>query len=356
MSQPPAPLASLLPAPIHPVILCGGGGTRLWPRSRSERPKPFLPLLGNQTLFQQALARCADRSIFAEPIVVTGIEHVALVEHQSATGAETTLIVEPVARNTAAAIALAAARLPADAVMLVCPSDHHIADAIAFHKAAVAAARLASEGWLVSLAVTPDRPETGYGYIKQGASLPGGFAVERFVEKPPLAEAERYLDEGGYAWNAGIFAFRAATLLEELALHRPALAEGIARAVAAGRSAGTRFHPAAEPLAEIAAEAIDRAVMENTRRAAMVPAAMGWSDIGNWASLSDALPADDAGNRAVGDVELVECAGVLALSDGPRISVVGLEDVCVGVDGNDVLVTSRAAAQQVGQLRGARGQ
>lgn len=341
---------------IHPVILCGGGGTRLWPRSRKQSPKPFLPLLGDETLLQQTLARCSDEAIFAPPMLVAGADHVPLIREQAGELAPGALIVEPAAKNTAPAVALAAARLDPDAVMLVCPSDHHIADTAAFHAAALAAAALARDGWLVSLAITPDRPEVGYGYIKRGDALAGGFEVERFVEKPSLETAQAFLADGTYAWNGGIFAFRAGALLAELATHRPAIAEAVERAIAQGSVKGAEFNPAAEPFAAIEGESIDYAVMENTRRAAMVPAAMGWSDIGNWASLQDTMPRDAAGNHAPANAELVDCENVLAVSDGPRISVLGLKDVCVIVDGDEVLVTTRDAAPHVGKLGGAKEQ
>lgn len=341
---------------IVPVILCGGGGTRLWPRSRRNCPKPFLPLLGERTLFQRALDRCADSGTFASPVLVAGKAHVELIEAQAADLADGSLIVEPSARNTAPAIALAAARLDPDAVMLVCPSDHYIADTAAFVEAAKAAAALACGDWLVSLAITPDRPETGYGYIKRGAGLSGGFEVERFVEKPSLERAEQFLAHGGYSWNGGIFAFRAGALLNELAEHRPDMARMVREAVGCGRQDGIAFHPDADAFDSIDGESIDYAVMENTRRAAMVPASMGWSDIGNWASLQDALARDEAGNHAEGQVELLDCEGVLALSNGPRISVVGLKNVCVIVDGDEVLVTSREGAAHVGKLSGAKDQ
>lgn len=343
-------------SPIVPVILCGGGGTRLWPLSKRAKPKPFLPLLGERTLFQQALDRCADRAVFADPVVVAGKAHIALIEEQAGKLEDGALIVEPEPKNTAPAVALAAARLPADAVMLVCPSDHFIADEVAFVEAARSAAMLASQGWLVSLAITPDRPEVGYGYIKRAGELPGGFEVERFVEKPSLERAEQFLADGGYAWNGGIFAFRAGTLLEELSRHRPQMADCIAQAVGNGREQGAQFQPAAEAFAQIDGESIDYAVMENTSHAAMVPANMGWSDIGNWASLQDALPADAAGNHAPPDAELLDAERVLVVSDGPRVSVAGLSDVCIIVDGDDVLVTSREAAPNVGKLSGAKNQ
>jgi mannose-1-phosphate guanylyltransferase len=348
-------------SPIHPVILCGGSGTRLWPMSRKVKPKPFLPLIGEKTLFQQAVGRVATDDRFAAPIVVAGEAHCDLIEEQLSGASDYQLIVEPMGRNTAPAIALAAARLPADAIMLVCPSDHHIADEAAFRAAAVSAAELARESWLVSFGIAPERPETGYGYLHRGGELPGGYQIAQFVEKPDLATAQTYLESGEYSWNGGIFAFRAGALLNELNIHRPAMAQAVAIAVAAGRSEGARFHPQAEAFAEIEGDSIDYAVMENTRRAAMVPVDMGWSDIGNWAALHDALAeqpdgTDAAGNVAKGAVDLDQCRNVLAISDGPRVSVIGLEDVCIVVSGDEVLVTTRDGAQRVGKLPGAANQ
>jgi mannose-1-phosphate guanylyltransferase/mannose-1-phosphate guanylyltransferase/mannose-6-phosphate isomerase len=341
-------------ASIHPVILCGGSGTRLWPRSRASRPKPFLPLVGEQTLFEATLARCAS---FAAPTVVTGAAHLPHVEAQLGTGSGAAIVVEPSQRNTAAAIALAALRLPDNAVMLVCPSDHHIADPAAFADAARAAARLAGEGWLVSFGIAATAPETGFGYLQRGVPIDGlGFKVARFVEKPDLDRARQFLADGGFAWNGGIFAFRVGTFLAELETHRPKIAAQARVAVAAGSVEERRFHPEAAAFAAIESESVDYAVMENTARAAMVPADMGWSDIGNWDALHAALPRDAAGNTVRGRAELVDCRNVLADSDGPRISVIGLEDVVVVVDGDEVLVTTRAGAQKVGKLSGAANQ
>ena len=255
-----------------------------------------------------------------------------------------------------ASLGIAAALLPADAVMLVCPSDHHIADSAAFTATARAAARLAAEDWMVAFGIAPDRPETGYGYIRTGDAIEGGHRVDRFVEKPDRPTAERFLAEGGHAWNGGIFAFRAGAFMDELERHRPEMAEAVRKAVAGGHYQGQEFHPAAEPFAEIAGESVDYAVMENTDRAAVVPADMGWSDIGDWRALRDAREADDAANRVAGRVELVECRNVLVDTDGPRVSVIGLEDVIVVVDGDEVLVTSAAGAQLVGKLSGAASQ
>jgi mannose-1-phosphate guanylyltransferase/mannose-1-phosphate guanylyltransferase/mannose-6-phosphate isomerase len=267
------------------------------------------------------------------------------------------VIVEPAAKNTAAAIALAALRLPEDEIMLVCPSDHHIADCEAFAAAARSAATLAAEGWLVSFGIEANSPETGFGYQRQGEAVGDhGFKVAQFVEKPDLARAEQFLAEGGYAWNGGIFAFRAGTFLAELEAHRPLLFDAVKRAVAGGKTDGQRFHPDAAAFAEIESESIDYAVMENTTKAAMVPADMGWSDIGNWQALHLARERDENGNAVSGDAELVDCRNVLVDSDGPHVSVIGLEDVIVVVDNGNILVTTAAGAQKVGKLHGAVNQ
>ena len=346
---------------ITPVILCGGSGTRLWPRSRATKPKPFLPLIGEDTLFAATVLRCADQAHFAPPIVVTGTKHLEHVEAQlPVAGGE--VIVEPEARNTAAAIALAALRLPEDAVMLVCPSDHHIADCENFTAAALAAAELAAQDWLVSFGIEAKTPETGFGYLRRGEAIGQGpgAKVAQFVEKPDLARAEQFLSSGDYAWTGGIFAFRAGFFLAELEQHRPAIAAAARAAALAGREERVgdhrRFHPGAAEFAAIESESVDYAVMENTRRAAMVPADMGWSDIGNWEALHAARERDADGNHVSGPAELVDCRNVLVDSDGPRVSVIGLENVMIVVDGDEILVTTAAGAQKVGKLKGAINQ
>ncbi len=344
---------------ITPVILCGGGGTRLWPFSRRAKPKPFLPLVGEQTLFEQTLARVSDDATFAAPIVVAGAAHCDLIEQQIDKSLEWRLVVEPSAQNTAPAIALAAELLPPDAIMLVCPSDHHIGDPAAFQAASTAAARLASEDYLVAFGIAPDRPETGYGYIERGDQVGDGFRIARFIEKPDLEKAQEYLSCGAFCWNGGIFAFRAGHLLAELAEHRPDMARLVADSARNGKQDGRKFHPAAAPFAAIAGESIDYAVMENTARAAMIDVDMGWSDIGNWAALGDALhPTSDQSGNIVhsGQADFDQCEGVLAVSDGPRISAVGLKDVVIVVHDGEVLVTSRDGAQRVGKLPGASSQ
>ena len=343
--------------PIVPVILCGGSGTRLWPRSRAAKPKPFLPLVGDKTLFEATLSRCPASGGFSPPIVVTGTRHLDHVEAQLGPVAGAEIIVEPAARNTAAAIALAALRLPADAVMLVCPSDHHIGDPAAFAAAACAAAELAEDGWLVSFGIEATAPETGFGYLKRGEPIGAkGFRTARFIEKPDLERAQQFVADGSYAWNGGIFAFRVKDFLTELGTHRPGILEGVRAAVEAGKVDGRSFHPDSELFSAVESDSVDYAVMENTQRAAMVPADMDWSDIGNWVALHAAMACDEAGNCARGPAEMVDCRNVFVDSDGPHVSVIGLEDVVVVVDGDNVMVTTAAGAQKVGKLSGAVNQ
>lgn len=343
---------------IVPVVLCGGSGTRLWPKSRKIKPKPFLPLVGDATLFTATLARCAREAGFGDPLVVTGADHLSYVEQQVPDPERTRIIVEPQGRNTAAAIALAALSLPEDAIMLVCPSDHHIGDVQAFQSAARQSAELAGQGWLVSIGITPTAPETGFGYLKRGDVIDGsaGRRVERFVEKPDLARAMEFLASGEYAWNGGIFAFRAGTFIAELDRHRPEILAAVREAIVRGAADGMRFHPDAATFAQVRSESVDYAVMENTDRAAMVPAVMAWSDIGNWQALHEALDHDESGNTVRGTADLRDCTNVLVMSDGPRVSVVGASDLIVVVDGAEVLVCTHDGAQSVGKLSGAISQ
>lgn len=341
---------------ITPVVLCGGSGTRLWPRSRAVKPKPFLPLVGDSTLFEATVERAATQYGFAPPLVVTGARHVEHVEAQLG-GIDAMIVVEPAARNTAAAIALAALRLDPDAIMLVCPSDHHIADGGAFRAAAHNAAALAAEGYLVSFGIEAKTPETGFGYLEKGEPLAhGGSRVVRFIEKPDRAKAEALVAAGTFAWNGGIFAFQVGTFLDELAAHRPDILAAARAADAAGRHQGRQFHPGSAEFDGFTPESVDYAVMEKTTRAAMVPVDMGWSDIGSWDALHMALERNADGNSVQGRAELVDCRNVLVTSDGPRVSVIGLEDVVIVVDGDEILVTSHAGTQRVGKLDGAVNQ
>ncbi|MWV26502.1 mannose-1-phosphate guanylyltransferase [Aurantiacibacter rhizosphaerae] len=339
---------------IVPMVMCGGNGTRLWPRSRKAKPKPFLPLLGDSTLFKATLARCADKAMFAPPLVVAGEAHIEHIRAQLSDGGS--VIVEPGARNTAPAIALAAARQPEDAMMLICSSDHHIQDTEAFRAAIVSAAKIAGEGQLVAIGIRPTAPETGFGYIQHGNEIAHGHKVKRFVEKPDLERAKAFLAEGDFSWNGGIFVFKAGAYMDELRRFRPDIVSLVEQAVSEGREDGNLFYPAAEPFLKIEGDSIDYAVMEKTQKAATVTADMGWSDIGNWKALYDEQEADHAGNLVRGDADLVDCENVYVDSDGPRVSAIGLKDVVIVVDGDDILVTTMDGARKVGKLPGAENQ
>lgn len=341
---------------IHPVILCGGSGTRLWPRSRASKPKPFLALTGRRSLFEKTLDRVKDRQIFEAPTIVTGADHLEYVQKQASRVGDVRIIVEPEGKNTAPAIALAAIGLPENATMLVCPSDHHIEDETAFKAAAEMAANLAQQKWLVAFGIAATKPETGYGYIKRGDDLGGGYIVDRFVEKPDAETAEQFVADGKYSWNGGIFAFRAETFLSALENHRPQMVDRLRRAVQKGTGEHDVFHPDAAIFSEVKGESVDYALMENTDRAAMVPVKMGWSDIGNWDALRETRKRDDAGNTIVGKAELIDCRNVMVESDGPHVSAIGLDDIIIVVDGDDVLVTTADGAQKVGMLKGATQQ
>tara|TARA_R110000868_G_scaffold398594_2_gene671822 strand:+ start:7611 stop:8450 length:840 start_codon:yes stop_codon:yes gene_type:complete len=271
----------------------------------------------------------------------------------------TSIIVEPAARNTAAAIALAANRLPSDAIMLVCPSDHHIGRPEVFVETVYRAAALAEEGWLVSFGIAPDTPETGFGYLKRGEAIgTAGYRTQEFVEKPDLDRAKAFLADGSYLWNGGIFAFRAGDFLQELEQYSPDMARDVRASVKNGREDGKYFHPEPTTFSSVESISVDYAVMEKTARAALVPVDMGWSDIGNWHALYSALDHDDQGNavRGPANAEMMDCRNVLIDSDGPSVSVIGLENVIIVVDGNDILVTAADGVQNVGRLSGARNQ
>ncbi len=335
---------------IQPVILCGGAGTRLWPESRGHRAKQFLPLTGAQSLFQQTVQRTPPGPAFLTPIILCGDPHVAAVRDQMGQmeTREASLVVEPMPRNTAAAIALAVARADADTLLLVMPSDHVIADVAAFHAAIAKGARLAQQDWIVTFGITPDAPETGFGYIANGAALgDDGFAVDRFIEKPPLADARAMLAAGGYSWNAGIFLFRAGRMRDAMLTHCRAIFEAADRAVAAGRFDGDALYADAAHFAQAPSDSIDYAVMEKDDRVAVVPAAMGWSDLGSWQAVHSLSPQDDADNAVTGDAFLHDSRGNLVRCGGKRVSLVGIENVAVIVDGDDILVMPLHRSQDV---------
>lgn len=342
---------------IVPVVLCGGSGTRLWPRSRKQRPKPFIQLLGDQTLYQSTLSRCSDREVFGRPVIVVGDKHLEFAQPQAAEIAPDALfIVEPMGRNTAPAIALAAMTMDPDDIMLVCPSDHRIRDTQAFADAAKTAAKLAAEDWLVSFGIEATAPETGYGYILRGEKLGGGYRVQQFVEKPNLETALEFLADGNYAWNGGIFAFKAGHFLSELERHRPAILEATSLAFREGQRTPVTVRPGETQFARVVGESVDYAVMENTDRAAVVDVSMGWSDIGNWGALFEERKQPGNENVIVGPGEIIGASGAMIDSDGAHVTLIGADNIVVVIDGDDVLVTSRDAAQRVAEAKRCKSQ
>jgi mannose-1-phosphate guanylyltransferase/mannose-6-phosphate isomerase len=344
---------------IYPVILSGGSGTRLWPLSRDLYPKQLLALIGPESLLA-ATARRVSGDSFAGPVIVCNADHKFLVQDQLAEIGivPEAIIIEPVARNTAPAIAAAAALLrerDPDALMLVLPSDHIIRDLAALTTAIGAAAKAADTGCLVTFGITPTAPETGYGYIRSGAPLggiDGAFKIDRFVEKPNLATAAGYLAEGDWSWNSGMFVFPAGLMLSELSRFEPELTAGSVRAVEAAARSGAVV--ALDPVifAGIPSESIDYALMEKTEISAIVPASLGWSDVGSWSALWEIGDKDHTDNVMIGDVMAEETGGSYLRSHGPLIAALGVQDVIVVATSDVVMVAARDRAQDVKRFVG----
>lgn len=338
---------------ITPVILSGGGGTRLWPLSTPERPKQFLALTGDRTMFQLTLDRVNDTQNFAAPIIVANAAHADLVEEQCAND-NAIILLEPCARNTAPAIALAAIAVSdPKAVLLVMPSDHVITDIAAFHAATQAALPLVEAGWMVTYGIAPTGPETGYGYIQMGDALSGGLqAVARFVEKPDTARAEAMLAQGNYSWNGGIFLLRADTYLDALSVHAPDMLAAAQSAMASADRNGNRITPNEAAFATCPSDSIDYAVMEKAAketggRVAVVPVNMGWSDVGSWDALYELNAKDTATNAVTGTARIIEATGNLIHADGIRVSIHGLDDLIVVANGREVMIMPRGSSQKV---------
>ncbi len=341
-----------------PVILSGGSGTRLWPLSRKTHPKQFWPLVSEASLLQETCRR-TDGLAERDPVVVCNEAHRFFVAEQlqQAGYEKADILLEPVGRNTAPAAAVAAVHLSnenqADPVLLVLPADHAITDLEGFRQALTAGEALAQAGHLVTFGIQPQRPETGYGYIKAGtpvAEEDGAFQIERFVEKPDLETAQRYLEEGGYYWNSGMFMFRASVYLEELARFEPAMAEAARRAVAGAREDldFIRLDPAA--FEESPADSIDYAVMEKTDRGVVLPIDVGWSDVGAWSALWEIGERDEQGNVTRGDVLALESHNNYLRSEQRLLAVLGVDDLVVVDTPDVVLVTRRDRAQDVKAL------
>ncbi|MBO9621414.1 MAG: mannose-1-phosphate guanylyltransferase/mannose-6-phosphate isomerase [Sphingomonas sp.] len=340
--------------PIIPVILSGGSGTRLWPVSRPERPKQLLSLTAEQTMLQLTVKRTSGEG-FASPIVVANAFHADLVEEQlgQVGAAPQALLLEPSGRNTAPAIALAAIAAGGGSdPILVMPSDHVIGDVPAFHAAIRAALPLVEEGWLVTFGITPDKPETGYGWIKVGEPLREGVhRVDSFVEKPPRDKAEAMLAAGDHAWNGGIFLFRADMYLGALSVHAPEMLVATRAAMDKAVREGSRIFPDAEAFAASPSDSIDYAVMEKAPRVAVVPVAMGWSDVGSWDALHAISDPDAGGNVVRGEVVAIDSSNCLVQAEpGRRVALVGVSDLIVVAAGEDVLVLPRGRSQEVKKI------
>jgi mannose-1-phosphate guanylyltransferase/mannose-6-phosphate isomerase len=351
---------------IHPVILSGGSGTRLWPMSRALYPKQLLALTGERSLLQETVLRVVGDAGgefgFAPPLIIANEEHRFIIAEQlrEIGAVADALVLEPIGRNTAPAACVAALRLAAaraqggpDALMLVMASDHVIGDVAAFHDAIARAAAAARAGHLVSLGITPERPETGYGYIAAGAPIDGvsgAFAVSRFVEKPDAETAERYLASGEYFWNSSIFLFPVALYLAEIGRLRPDMLAACKAALAGARSDSDFVRLDKAAFAECPSDSIDYAVMEHTKAAAVVPVGMGWSDLGSWDALWEMAARDEAGNALSGNVVAEATSNCYLRSEAGLVAAVGVADLVVVATDDAVMVAPRNRTQEVKTL------
>ncbi len=350
---------------LVPVILCGGSGTRLWPLSRSGHPKQFLALDGERSLLQETWLRVAGLAGVAAPLVVTNEAHRFMVAEQlrQIDCRPHAIMLEPVGRNTAPAIAVAALQAcedGADPVLLVLPSDHVVADVAAFHDAVRQGLGTAAAGALVTFGIVPDGPETGYGYIRMEAG-DGVRPVMAFVEKPDADTARAYVADGTYVWNSGMFLLRASRYLEELDRYRPDILQACRRAVADATHDVDFLRLDRTAFEACPSDSIDYAVMEKTDAARVVPMDVGWSDVGSWAALWEVLDRDAAGNAHRGDVLAIDCEDTLAWAGRRLVAMIGMHDTVV-VDTDDALLVARRDQVQrvrevVAQLRqGGRGE
>ena len=346
--------AQLEPSVIVPVVLSGGGGSRLWPFSTTETPKQFLPLTGSTSLFHEALLRVRNRGAFAAPLVVASERHGDLCERElSIDGENARLILEPMARNTAAAVAMAAAIVRdlhgGDALLLVTPSDHLIEDVEAFHRAVEIGARAARSGRLVTFGINPSTADTGYGYIKVGAEVDGvagAHSVAEFVEKPVLELAEEMVAGGKHLWNAGIFLFQAQSLLDELLRHAPEICSAAVAAVSNRPFEGIRLVADKAALSDCPSLSIDYAVMERSDRVAVVPMSPGWSDLGSWDALASLVDSSEVG----GSITALDCDDCFIRTDGLQVAALGVRDLIIVASGDRLLIVPKGRSQEVKRL------
>jgi mannose-1-phosphate guanylyltransferase/mannose-6-phosphate isomerase len=342
---------------LHPVILCGGSGTRLWPLSRSLLPKQFLPLASERTLLQETVLRVAGLENGSRPVLVSHVEHRFLAGEQVRELGVTPAghLLEPEARNTAPAVAAAAMWLgghDADATLLVLPSDHVIQQKDKFHDAVHRAAQLAARGRLVTFGIVPTAPATGYGYIRRGdpeKKVPEAFDVAEFVEKPDRARASAFLADGRYFWNSGMFVFTARRYLEELRRFRPDIMASVDAAVEQAARDLDFLRLDAAAFGRCPAESIDYAVMERTREASVVRGDFSWSDIGSWSALWELDPKDGKGNSVRGDVYLDGAADCYVRAEDRLVAALGVRDLVIVETDDAVLVAHKDRAQDVKQ-------
>ena len=330
---------------LQPVVLAGGGGTRLWPISTENRPKHLLEIVGSGTMIEQTLARVQDGALFLPPLIV-GAAGQAEEVAQLAPGAR--LLLEPIARGSAAAVALAAMAVDRDAVLLILPSDHHIGDPEPLFEAVRRAVPVAQQGYLVTFGIRPAHAETGYGYITAGREIaPGVREAISFVEKPTLAAATDLVGSGAAFWNSGMFLFSAGTFLEELKTHAPAIHNAVETATRTAAVEGDRTTPDKAALEDCPSTSIDYAVMEHSSRIAVVPVELDWSDVGSWAAVYDLSGKDADGNVLDPGSHAIGTCGSLLRSQGPRIGAIGVENLIVVATGEYVLVAPLSEAQRV---------
>lgn len=336
---------------ITPVILSGGGGTRLWPLSTPQIPKQFLALSDARTMFQLTALRVMDRQRFAAPLIVANAAHADIVRDQLAEigVTEATLLLEPCARNTAPAIAMAALVLDApDAVMLVMPSDHVITDEVAFHAATEALLPHVFAGRLAAYGINPTGPETGYGYIQMGAEVGvGAHDVKRFVEKPDALRAAAMIGAGDHVWNGGIFLFRADAYLDAVKQFAPSMDTAVRNAISKAGHIGDQWYPDKASFAACPADSIDYAIMEKASKVAVAPVTMGWSDVGSWDALHEIGRKDADGNVTSGAIRIDNSHRNLIHANGIHVSVHNVDDLLIIANGNEVMILPRGSSQKV---------
>jgi mannose-1-phosphate guanylyltransferase/mannose-6-phosphate isomerase len=344
---------------LIPVVLSGGSGTRLWPLSRELYPKQLLPLVGKGTMLQETLARLRGVEDVGAPIIVCNEQHRFLVAEQLREGGTefSSILLEPVGRNTAPAIAIAAMAAvtgansrEADPVLLVLPADHVIQNVRAFQAAIEIGRKAALEGKLVTFGVVPNRPETGYGYIRRESGSGPAYGIAEFVEKPDLATATRYVESKEYFWNSGMFMFRASQVLDELRALAPEIYDACAQAFTAAKRDLDFTRLPHKEFSACPSDSIDYAVMEKTKHGVVVPLDAGWSDVGSWSALHDAIPADEQGNVRIGDVLTEDTEGCYLQSTSRLVATVGLRDHVVVETKDAVLVVPKDRVQDVKKL------